>query len=1526
MKHKASAQKLSRKISGEKKAALFLPNLTEYLEYLLALAVITECNSLFTNSVSEGGDFSQPLFLMFAAGTAFVLVLLLFFSDSENRRNLPDLLLIPALLTGYSFLFFVLNVHRTADSYAQKMYLITFTVILPLFCLIFRMERRLGRTGALLLKHADLMTVFAALSLIIYLTITFFPENIFADDLRTRWIGIGNITHLSNYLNLCVLWGSDSRSILGFVIPRNYGFFPESPMFSLALNAALFAELFLRKDRRNIFCGILLSIAVFSTQSTLGMLLTLFAWVLKVLFCSTEKLDKKKIRLIFAVAVLGCSVVMMQKFNNTGTSRFSSLALHAEDYILAFKAFLKKPILGWGYDNVRAIQSLMSEQRYAVNRGLSNSVCVVLAQGGIVLGLFCMLPFLFPLLQIRTKELRQTAFWAVGAFSLYVLVIFHYHLLLILFMAFGYSFPDFFSRRNTARPAPEEPPVSSPGKDSYSLVHGLTLVPAGYQSLLTAAVSVLAILFFCLCSPFWKGLYLLFKSCRLFLGQSVWRFFFVIVILIFWKLFLSSSVRAFRESCSVKALLPALCAVVVSICFLAAENALESQIHTFLQLTGHSSDFTEALCLTSLYGIAMLPLTILIYIPAGGKHYPAAAAGSVCFSFVLLFAVFQVLGSTFQDTSVIPESEIRLLRELTDIAEGKICSDDYPALYKKLVPEMDWSASSGTGYAESVNTTVIVPSGNDLRELFNRGYEAAEISDQHLLYTNDPSVISALQKQTWPLYRYYPLPSYVSLRYEASRNQLSRSADGILWITGASGSMEYGPGWSTETGDYTVRYSLLFDNSKLPARTLVGRIRISCYGGSQPVLYRDVYSDEFTDGVFEANVSFSTGEWDDLEFSFLGEGEFRVGISSISVRQTPKYITVSDLNGRRQPIQEAYYLTDGSPYTTPRGYASRSLAYDRAGNIVSMFCYDDQGDPVLTKDGWAGVEYSYNSKRLRVREQYLGKDLKPMMLSAGYSSVRQSYNSDNLITDQSFFDTEGLPVITAEGFAGLHRDYDTAGRTLSEEYYDTSGALLLNAEGYARCEWQYNNAGDPVSVRFFGTDRLPSASAEGFSEIRRDYDELHRIVKESYYGTDGKLTSLPSGYAINERAYDDNGNITAQRYYGTDENPVTINTGYAELRRTYNELHLIVRESYFGPDGMPVSLSGGYAALENVYDEHGNVSATRYYGASGEPVSCIYGYAEIHLLYDDQKHIIRESYYDPAGKPVLRKEHYASVEREYSEEGKKIRQQYFGIEGEPVIIAMGYAEILQVLDEQARVTREEYFGTDGLPLTLAAGYAVIEKEYDEAGNVSVQRYYNTASLPVLIPPGYAEVRRSFNSLRQITSEAYFGTDGQPAAITTGCFGQSFEYDSHGNTVICRYLDVSGALMSCIYGYAEVHRSFNEQREILQESYYDASGQPVLRKEHYASVTREITDNGRNVTERYLGTDGTPIVTAMGYAILRKEYNDRRQLIRESYYGTDDRPVSMFRGYAASVYEYDPAGSLISTRYYDKDGKECAPIV
>lgn len=396
-------------------------------EYMLVLLVILECNSVYR--CVWGRTDSVYYLETFALSFGTVLLLTLLWEDKHRWKYVfqSSILLCSIMLFEILFLFF--NVIKTG---AVANYMLVFLMFLPLMLVLFKIYIGMGEPYRLFYVLSNIVFFLAALSLVIWVMAVIFGRLQPTGEIIVDW---GFERHAENYFNICFYWQTERIPLIGLTIMRNNGIFPEAPMYNIFLNTALMTELFLKEHTDWLRC-VIISLTICSTVGTLGILLMAVGWIMKFILNITDYRIKRIFYLIICAVCIVFFVLIWSKWELSN----GSFATHIDDYMAPIKAWLVHPIIGCGYENETFIHGFMSEFRLW-NPGLSNSITVVLAEGGLVLFLFYLLPFLIFFNQFKFPSGRKTIVpWGIGIFGIYTLIIFHYRFFMMMILALGYSF------------------------------------------------------------------------------------------------------------------------------------------------------------------------------------------------------------------------------------------------------------------------------------------------------------------------------------------------------------------------------------------------------------------------------------------------------------------------------------------------------------------------------------------------------------------------------------------------------------------------------------------------------------------------------------------------------------------------------------------------------------------------------------------------------------------------------------------------------------------------------------------------------------------------------------------------------------------------------------------------------------------------------------------------------------------------------------------------------------------------------
>ena len=1083
--------------NGERRASPALGKiLRAFLEYTFVFTVIIECNSLFHYSENYRQTSMEVVVTVFAILLAGILAVLCGWKNRDKiRQELKESWPVWSVLLVCIFAFLVLNVLRSGAENSLRKYVLSFILFLPIAYLLFRSYRLDGKPHELLFKYSDVVLIIAACSLAVFAAVTLQPGIVQARMISSRWSSLGYLKEHVNYLNLCVVSRGGTRTIAGFTFYRNMGFFTEPLMFCVPLITALFTEMFLhRKEDRRVWKWLVLLAAVAVSQSTLGMLLAAGAVGIKLI--EGVKLKRRWLMVFPALVLVAAAVfVLLRQKSNIDTD---STATHIQHFIAAVKTFLEHPLIGCGYIREEPIIRYLPPN---TSRGLSNSVAVVLAEGGIFLGLICMLPFFLGLAQIFSKNNKRIALWTLGPLGLYCVTVFHFHLLLMLFIAFGYSMLEIRGaesggKRRLALAEDAEAPAAREDLTAPERVGRITGIILGCA----AAAALL------LSAGFWKALSRWMTLRQLYLGQSAWKVYYFSLFLILAVLVICQAVRVWTKKEDRRWLGETAWFLLVSALFAAVYPAAFSLASTALDVPTSFGDFFESTALAGLYfGSVAVGWLLLALWRRNKKLFAAGAAAAAVLVLCAAVGVRMYVSRLSAPTDDIAP----IIREASSAAEGKLYANERQTAMKRALPELAYAPARDGAFAALANASVVTAHDRNLRQLLAAGFRVTELSPAYVLYSNDSAVIEKLQGDGYTFSKYYPY---------------AMTPDNEAAII-------------LKNGYCTLTAELRREPEADAPHEVVGNLLITSYYGKKQVKKQAVYAYDFDEeGFARISIAFNAGKWEGMAYRFVPEEGFMLLAETLTLAETPKYLTDVTYDGRFLPIREAYFKPTGEPHYLSQGYAATSREYDRAGRLIR----------------------------------------------------------------QTYYDGEGAPVVIKSGYASFNRAYNRQGRLWKEAYYDENGELCLLAKGYASFEKEFDRKGNAIVVRYLGVDGRRILLPGGYAEFRSVYNRDRQLLERRFYGENGESILLPSGYWMEKREYDEAGNVSVQRYYDTEGQSVLTAKGYAEVHKEYNEKKEVVREEYYGVSGERIALPNGAASLSIEYGTNGKESARHYYDLNGD--------------------------------------------------------------------------------------------------------------------------------------------------------------------------------------------------------------------------------------------------------------------------------------------------------------------------------------
>jgi hypothetical protein len=181
--------------------------------------------------------------------------------------------------------------------------------------------------------------------------------------------------------------------------------------------------------------------------------------------------------------------------------------------------------------------------------------------------------------------------------------------------------------------------------------------------------------------------------------------------------------------------------------------------------------------------------------------------------------------------------------------------------------------------------------------------------------------------------------------------------------------------------------------------------------------------------------------------------------------------------------------------------------FDERGNAVEEE-YDDFGNPVACRDGYA---------RTRTKVDDRGN---PVLVS--------------------YFDADGLPTRHKDGYARLRTEYDGLGRAVALAYLDEDGQPTPHRDGYAREALQLDRRGEVVGVAYEGPDGKPVADRYGVGRVVLRRDGRGNPVETAYLDAAGRpVRHGKLGYARCDVSFDEANKERGVAYFAEDDRPLT---------------------------------------------------------------------------------------------------------------------------------------------------------------------------------------------------------------------------------------------------------------------------------------------------------------------------------------------------------------------------------------------------
>lgn len=339
------------------------------INVILIFLLIISTNSIYVN-IEDSYNFNKYITVIIFVSFLFKI---LFFNNT--RRVFNNILVLLAVYYGIVILVSIINFSEF--TYNNILY---YFINFPLLLVILILAGEQNQLKDLLIHFVNMTILLSVVSLFFWILGSNLNIISSTDYLINKWSDGGVAV---SYYN--IYFETQRIAIMDNVIIRNSGIFAEAPMWNLILSLALMIQtLFLEK---NNYKTLILVLTILSTVSTTGIYIIGLIMAYKIIF---EVSGWKKYIALTLVPIL----LLVLSFVWENKSETASATIRFDDYRAGFHAWFDNTILGSGFTNgIRVIERYM-DTSIRVNLGYSNSLFVILAQGGIVLFILYLLPMM----------------------------------------------------------------------------------------------------------------------------------------------------------------------------------------------------------------------------------------------------------------------------------------------------------------------------------------------------------------------------------------------------------------------------------------------------------------------------------------------------------------------------------------------------------------------------------------------------------------------------------------------------------------------------------------------------------------------------------------------------------------------------------------------------------------------------------------------------------------------------------------------------------------------------------------------------------------------------------------------------------------------------------------------------------------------------------------------------------------------------------------------------------------------------
>ena len=261
-------------------------------------------------------------------------------------------------------------------------------------------------------------------------------------------------------------------------------------------------------------------------------------------------------------------------------------------------------------------------------------------------------------------------------------------------------------------------------------------------------------------------------------------------------------------------------------------------------------------------------------------------------------------------------------------------------------------------------------------------------------------------------------------------------------------------------------------------------------------------------------------------------------------------VTNNSYDNNNNKTAEWYTNLSGTSVNYPNSkYSKIKYRYDERGNIIESSWWGINGQSATAADGTHRWVKEYNLLDQLVHDVSYGINGDPILSKEGYAEQKYEYDIYGHNTKHSIFDGHGKSVNGFDGWQCNVMSYNKRGKIISDVYYDKDGNLAESKDqGYAKASYTYDDNGNNVEIKYF--DKSNKCTRIDQFKYNKQNRQIEALIKNGKGNVDDEIL----GYAKLVTSYEASGVVPTKRQWYSKDNKLLATSTYNKEKQEWSDL------------------------------------------------------------------------------------------------------------------------------------------------------------------------------------------------------------------------------------------------------------------------------------------------------------------------------------------------------------------------------------